>query len=124
MKKSSFVLQPGKEHFLNILLRAITSSGIEDLHYRHCYYRKENVLNLFSGYTTSKCWLEQSIKKAKESLECVPWYLPHLGNESMCDTWSSRDFSVQMRNLEPDSSCLPDCEAHRFSVELSSVDFR
>ena len=129
-KERSILIQPGKEHFLDMSSQLFTSHGIENLSpaERRCYFHHEGSLEFYDYYTVSNCIFECGIKHAEVSMGCIPWYLPQGQNSTACDPWTAREFSTMLLSINNNSShckhCLPDCETTEYSVTTSAANFR
>ena len=121
MQDKSINLQPGREHFVDLSAKVVTTNDIKHIspEARGCLFTDEGDLEFYKSYTFSNCRLECRIKEAEKKLNCVPWHLPKVGmihknlfdnqggNSSMCDPWTSRRFMKEMHNTSVQCShCL------------------
>ena len=63
---------------------------------------------------------------AESQVHCVPWFLPRLDSQSICDPWTQREFDTALNNFTPDKQCgcLNDCEYTEYEVTAESARFR
>ena len=82
MKEKSIQLQPGREHFVELSARVVSTKDIEDIdpEARECFFSNEGNLDFYKKYTYSNCRLECAIKTTKDKYGCVPWHLPKVRN--------------------------------------------
>ena len=78
MKEKGIQLQPGREHFVELSARVVSTKDIEDIdpEARECFFSNEGNLDFYKNYTFSNCRLECAIKAAQDKYGCVPWHLP------------------------------------------------
>ena len=76
--EKSLQLQPGREHFIDLSARVVSTNDIKDIdpEARECYFNDEGELEFYEKYTFSNCMLECAILEAEKKLDCIPWYLP------------------------------------------------
>ena len=82
MKEKSIQLEPGREHFVQLSARVVSTKDIEDIdpEARECFFSNEGNLDFYKKYTYSNCRLECAIKTTKDKYGCVPWHLPKVRN--------------------------------------------
>ena len=89
MQEKSLQLQPGREHFIDLSARVVSTNDIKDIapEARECYFNDEGDLEFYEKYTYSNCRLECAIKKSEDIYHCVPWHLPRVRTteESECN---------------------------------------
>ena len=131
LQKRSLVIEPGREHFIDLRSQVFSSSdGIKQLEpeKRNCFFSTEGSLEFYEEYTFTNCILECGIKAAENITGCIPWYLPHSSDSSVCDPWVTMEFRKLLENLQTNSSlcnhCLPDCFLTRTTASTSSARFR
>lgn len=80
MKKRALMLQPGKEHLVEVSASVVTAADIRavDPEARGCLFPEESRLALYSSYTATNCLMECHMAAAEEELARVPWYLPQV----------------------------------------------
>ena len=59
-------------------------------------------------------------------MHCVPWFLPRLDDQTICDPWTQREFDTVLNNFKADQQCdcLNDCEYTEYEVTTESARFR
>ena len=131
MQKRSLIIEPGREHFIDLTSQVFSSSdGIKHLdpEKRNCFFSTEGSLEFYKEYTYTNCILECGIKAAEKTTACIPWYLPHSSDSSVCDPWDTMEFRKLLEQLQTNSSlcnhCLPDCVLTRTTAASSSARFR
>ena len=131
LQKRSLVIEPGREHFIDLSSQVFSSSdGIKQLapDKRNCFFNTEGSLEFYTEYTYTNCILECGIKAAEKTTGCIPWYLPHSSDSSVCDPWITMEFRKLLEQLQINSSlcnhCLPDCVLTRTTALTSSARFR
>ena len=82
MKERGIQLEPGREHFVQLSARVVSTKDIEDIdpEARECFFSNEGNLDFYKKYTYSNCRLECAIKTTKDKYGCVPWHLPKVRN--------------------------------------------
>ena len=79
MQERGKVLEPGKEHFMEITGYVIKADdNLKEIppKNRKCFFKDESTLEYYSTYTTTACKLECSIQAVEQELKCIPWYFP------------------------------------------------
>ena len=81
MQDKSIHLQPGREHFVDLSAKVVTTNDIKHIspEARGCLFTDEGDLEFYKSYTFSNCRLECRIKEAEKKLNCIPWHLPKVG---------------------------------------------
>ena len=128
MRDRGFLLDPGKEHFIEISGISIKANpDIKNIHpvQRNCFFSDESSLSYHSQYTYSSCKFETGLSLAMEKQNCTPWFLPtDPGREGeVCDPWRAMDFTREMERGEA-THCLQDCQGTKYSTQRSSAAFR
>ena len=138
------VLEPGKEHFLDIsgyVIKADTKLTKLSPKNRRCFFKDESSLEYHEVYTATTCKLECGIQAVEKEMQCVPWYLPQgrvwifswikatfcgLGNDSIvCDPWKAETFREKLGVFDPSScQCFSLCSETRYRADLTSAAFR
>ena len=63
---------------------------------RGCRFPEESeTLSFHKNYSRTSCVFECGLKRAKDELQCIPWYLPQLAGVMPCRFWSN--ISLQTR---------------------------
>ena len=130
LDESGILLEPGHEHFLSLASQVYSADGIEGLapKKRDCYFPDEGGLDFYKKYTYVNCKFECGIKLVEAVLHCIPWFLPHGSNSTVCDPWTTRTFSHMLggihSNTENCKHCLPDCSTIETTVMTSAAKFR
>ena len=122
-------------------LSATKVSGDDDIRSldptaRNCYFSDEtDTLAIHKYYTQSNCFLECSLKYAKENLNssfnisdpCTPWFFPSEQDIiNICNPWEALDFLKLFTNV-PNSycdKCLPDCDRIQYEPSITALPFR
>ena len=80
IKEKSLQLQPGREHFIDLSARVVSTKDIKNIapEARECYFNDEGDLEFYEKYTYSNCRLEYASKKSEIIYGCVPWHLPRV----------------------------------------------
>ena len=127
LQERSLIIEPGREHFIDLTSQVFSSSGIKHIHPkdRNCNFKSEGSLEFFKEYTYTNCRLECGIKATEKEVGCIPWYLPHdPSNSTTCDPWKTILFRKLLTRKGSNSSlcshCLADCELVETSVTASS----
>ena len=128
MEEDSFLVEPGKEHFLSLSSQYFSANGIEGVNPkdRNCFFSNEGNLRYHENYTFSNCLLECGMQHSEDLVECVPWFLPHDAHTATCDPWRERSFMEEFSTVDQNmcQHCLPDCDAYKTSAKISSAKFR
>ena len=130
MSEKSIFLKPGEEHYLSLSNQQFSAKDIESVDPvdRNCLFSSEGNLKFHQNYTFSNCLLECGIEHSKNLVGCVPWFLPNELelDSTTCDPWTERFFMAEFGAVDENvcQHCLPDCEAFKTSVRISSGKFR
>ena len=60
-------------------------------------------------------------------MKCVPWYLPHLKEQNVCNPFQNKNFSARLDELDTEllcSHCLTDCSVTEYMTSQSEAEFR
>ena len=130
MRERRILLKPGEEHDLSLSNQHFSANNIESVDPvdRNCLFSWEGNLKFHENYTFSNCLLECGIEHSKNLVGCVPWFLPNELelDSTTCDPWTERFFMAEFGAVDENvcQHCLPDCEAFKTSVQISSGKFR
>ena len=144
MLEKSLQLQPGREHFIDLSARVVSTNDIKDIapEARECYFNDEGDLEFYEKYTYSNCRLECAIKRSEGIHRCVPWHLPRVKKLTLlqlfltiatiiqakdsktCDPWTAWEFTNHLEEETDCPHCLADCELTTYSTTITSSEFR
>ena len=66
-------------------------------------------------------------RKIASEMKCVPWYLPHLKEQNVCNPFQNKNFSARLDKLDTEllcSHCLTDCSVTEYMTSQSEAEFR
>ena len=94
VKEYGHLIEPGYQHFLSVSSQVLSASDIKSLKpkERKCHFEDEGNLNFYEKYSYRNCMFECGIQNTEKLVGCIPWYLPHGPNSTICDPWVEKTF--------------------------------